>query len=392
MTMHIIADRHIAGVEQQFDELGRVTAIEPGAITPARLADADALLVRSVTPVNAALLADTPVRFVGTATSGADHVDTDYLASENIAFASAAGCNARAVAEYVLSTLLVLTERRQRTLQDMTVGIVGCGHVGSQLHKLLSVLGVRCLLNDPPLAVAGDTRDFCSLDDVLHADVVSLHVPLTDTGDYPTRHLLGYEQLRRVPADGILINAARGGVVDESALKKVQTSQSLTLALDTWLNEPAIDAELAARVNVATPHIAGYSHEAKQRATAMIKTALMEWLQCSVPAAPAPTPGVQRQVPLLKPLSEADDFNAAGLAILASYDVRTDAIALRELVNLEASQRAAHFIQLREKYPLRHEFNAIQACLPTAAEQDRPGLTAMLTELGFHLCFAEAAN
>ncbi|HEY3487465.1 MAG TPA: NAD(P)-dependent oxidoreductase, partial [Gammaproteobacteria bacterium] len=187
--MLIVADRNIPQVEEAFTAIGEVRLVDGRGLNALQLQDADILLVRSVTPVNAKLLSGSKVRFVGSATIGIDHIDLEYLRSSGIEFAYAPGSSAQAVAEYVLSAILALHAGR---VDIGTVGIIGYGNTGSRLARLLDVLGIEYLLNDPPLADSGTwpDREFVSLADIKQADIISLHVPLTAAGPYPTHHLI----------------------------------------------------------------------------------------------------------------------------------------------------------------------------------------------------------
>lgn len=373
--LKIVADRHITQVANAFSDVAEVETLEPGAICRAVLRNCDVLMTRSVTRVDADLLAGTPVRFVGTATSGTDHVDTDYLAAQGIAFADASGSNARPVAEYVLSALSVLADQNDSRLSDLTVGIIGCGRVGTLLSGMLETLGVRCLLNDPPLAASGDPRDFRTLDEILQADVVTLHVPLTLTGEYPTRHLLGAEHLQRLRPGAAVINTARGGVVDESALNQLLLERHLQAVIDVWENEPYIDSGLLASVAIATPHIAGYSLEAKLRATWQLRQAVTGYF--GLDGDPRIPPAVTYKHRLM--LAGEDRDELARLAILAGYDVRTDAVALRQVPKLAISDRGCYFNRLRHEYALRREFSSIELQL----ESGQSDLAGFFERLGF---------
>lgn len=377
MPLKILADRYIPGVVQAFAGLAEVRLCEPADIASDQLQDCDALLVRTVTRVDAGLLEDTPVRFVGTATSGTDHIDHAYLQQQGIGFADAAGSNARPVAEYVLSALAVMCERRDCAFSDLSVGIVGCGHVGSLLAEMLTALGTRVLLNDPPLVAAGDTRTFTDLETVLAADVVSLHVPLTTVGEYPTHQLLGAERLACLRPGALLINTARGGVVDEAALERAIRDNDLQAVVDVWQDEPMIDAALAARVFLATPHIAGYSLEAKWRATQSMRTAVLEYFELD--GGPQNT-DVCSAMPARLSLPAADLSEQVSLAILASYDVRTDAAPLQRLPQVPVAERANWFIHLRQDYGLRREFSAVALALPAASQA-----ADCLRQLGFRV-------
>ncbi|MCS3902219.1 erythronate-4-phosphate dehydrogenase [Methylohalomonas lacus] len=372
--MKIVADQYIPGLPAAFADVAELTLLDPAAIDRASLHDADALLVRTVTRVDAALLAGTPVRFVGTATSGCDHVDRDYLDAHDIGFADVAGCNARPVAEYVLSALGVLSEQRGCRLADLSVAIIGCGHVGGQLRAFLQALGVTCLCNDPPLAEqAGTAAGYCDLATALTADVISLHVPLTDEGPHATRHLLTSDRLADLRDGAIVINTARGEVIDERALKAQLHERRLTAAIDVWQNEPAIDIGLAADAAIATPHIAGYSLDAKLRASNHLRQAFAEHFG-QAPGAAQPPP------PALQTLSlDADDLDElVRLAVLTSYDVRADAVALQRLAAIHG-ERSAYFAGLRQDYALRREFSSLRLHLRGGARDH----AATLRQLGF---------
>ena len=377
--MKIVADRYLPGVASAFDNTtAEVVLREPVDIDNAGLRDCDALLVRTVTRVDEQLLQETSVRFVGTATSGSDHVDTDYLASRGIGFADAAGSNARPVAEYVLSALAVLCEQSGTRMGDHVVGIIGCGHVGSQLAILLETLGVTTLLNDPPLAAQGDNRGFVDLDEILEADIVTLHVPYTATGSYPTVNLIDSDQLQQMQEGSWLINTARGGVINETALQSVIERRGLRVVLDVWQHEPAIDYSLAAAAVLATPHIAGYSLEAKQRATTMVCQALRAYFELR-PAQEARDEHEHESLTL--PLSGEDFEDLARLAILNGYDIRGDAATMQRLLRLPVAERPAFFTALRQEYRLRREFSSVILALD---DKGAP-LAARFEQLGFRV-------
>jgi len=354
--MRIVFDRYIPGIVDRLGDVVDLVPCEPGAIRREILRDCDALLVRTVTRVDAELLKGTPVRFVATATSGSDHVDTAYLSGRGIGFAAAGGSNARPVAEYVLCALVLWCEQRDLRLTNQTVGIIGCGHVGSMLAGLLEVLGVTVLLNDPPLAEQGDPRRFHDLDTVLNADVVSLHVPLHAGGRHPTVNLVDRSRLRQLGPGTLLINTARGGVVDEAALKNRIHGQGMHAVIDVWQGEPAIDAELASSVLLGTPHIAGYSLAAKHRASAMVCRAIGDYFDVPVSDRPGPAT-IAEEIGLVL---SADEFESQlRRAMLYSYDPRDDAGRLQQTLNLPAAERPAAFTALRHGYRLRPEFSSL---------------------------------
>ena len=265
--MKIVADENILPIKKKFareidwvDKPGREICAED-------VRDADALLVRSVTRVNEGLLSGSTVKFVGTATSGTDHLDMAWLRAQGITVADAAGSNANAVAEYVLAALAQLILDDNIPLWDMTVAVVGVGHVGSTLVRKLRGLGLQCVGCDPFQQTIPDLP-YVDLQQALQADVVCLHTPLTVEGENATWHMIGAAELSQLKEDAILINAGRGEVVDNTALlAHLQKNPQQRVVLDVWANEPKPSAELMKYVYIATPHIAGYSVEAKVNAS-----------------------------------------------------------------------------------------------------------------------------
>lgn len=273
--MKIFADKNILAVQSNFSSHGELHLFDGRDVSQADLIDADALLVRSITSIDESLLAGTKVRFVGTATSGIDHVDTGYLRDAGIQFADAKGSNANAVVDYCFTALAFAALHRNFSLVESRVGIVGAGCVGSLFAAKLEELGVEVRCCDPFLAARGERGGgYHSLKATLECDVVSLHVPLTTDGPYPTRNLLGAEELTALRKNAILINACRGCVVDELALKQLLSKrEDIMTVFDVWADEPTIDSSLAQSVDIATPHIAGYSSEAKSNATKILALA-----------------------------------------------------------------------------------------------------------------------
>ena len=389
--MKIIADQQIPHVAQAFSAFAEVTLCNGREITAEKIHDADVLLLRSVTVVDANLLEDSRVKFVASATSGLDHIDLDYLQANDIGFAHARGSNARSVAEYVLSSLFVLADQNDFEFKDKTVGIIGCGEVGSRVAELLEILGVKTIMNDPPLKDAqgkvvhgqdergdGNYRD---IQEIFSADIITLHVPLTSDGAYPTQNLLDMEFLSQLNDDVILINTARGGVINEAALKNhLACHKDMKVVLDVWEDEPDIDIDLLTQSDIGTPHIAGYSTDGKIHATEMIFDSICEffnldykwYLVFELPVANS------LELPLG---SELIDQDAIQMAILASYDVRGDSASLRQLPGISVEQRGQYFDELRKNYPVRSEFPATVFRLP----EDRKTLAGKLKQLGFNV-------
>ncbi|MGB5177195.1 MAG: 4-phosphoerythronate dehydrogenase PdxB [Gammaproteobacteria bacterium] len=379
--MKIIADENIPCVQQAFASLGEVSLLPGRSMQAEQVCTADILLVRSVTRVDASLLQGSSVRFVGSATIGFDHVDRDYLQQRDIGFATAPGSNATSAAEYVVSALMVLSAQQGFELAGKTVGIIGCGNVGARVHRRLSALGMHCLVNDPPLQASAGHDDFVSLDAALQADIVTLHVPLTKSGPYPTWYLLDAAALGRLKPGASLINTARGAVVDNRALDALlAVRDDLSVVLDVWENEPSISATLLQKVALGTAHIAGYSYDGKLRGTEMIYRAACDYF--SRPVQWHAADELQRAASIDLRLHDSDDVLAvARAAVLACYDIREDDARLRATLSLPVTERAPAFDRLRKDYPLRREFSESTVLLGEPAR----ALAQLLSGLGFEL-------
>ncbi|WP_297820990.1 4-phosphoerythronate dehydrogenase [uncultured Paraglaciecola sp.] len=338
-----------------FSELGECEVFSHKTLNADMLADADVLLVRSTTKVDEQLLLkNKQLQFVATATAGTDHVDQHYLASQNIPFISAGGCNAVAVAEYVLSAILVMSKRLNWQLVDKTVGIVGAGHVGSALARVLTVLGIKHKLCDPLLDDAGDAREFVSMKDIMQCDVISLHVPWVKDGPYPTQNLFNKVRLAALQDNQILINACRGEVINnQAALALFEQGKSLNLVLDVWENEPSINLDLIPHTALATAHIAGHTIEGKARGTEMLYLALCKHL--GIQADKKLSDYLPKAQPNPIQLSEKQDFwQVLHQLVLNVYNIETDDQYFR--ANMHSADQ---FRYIRKHYPIRREFSAI---------------------------------
>ncbi|MCG2835725.1 4-phosphoerythronate dehydrogenase [Photobacterium sp. WH77] len=382
--MKILVDENMPYAVELFSRLGEVIAKPGRTLTAEDLVDIDGLMIRSVTKVNADLLAKADkLRFIGTATAGQDHIDQAAVEAKGIAYTAAPGCNKVGVAEYVLSSLMVLGQQQGFSIFDKTVGIVGAGNVGSYLAGCLDALGIRYLLNDPLKEAEGDPRQFASLDTLIkQCDVITLHTPLTKQGDYPTHHLVDQAFLSRLKDGAILINAARGPIVDSQALKHAlqqsQTGQgkALTAVLDVFEHEPLVDRELLPLLAFATPHVAGYGLEGKARGTTMIFNSFCEFLGRDdrveaaelLPVAPVP----------LARLSREWDEDTLFTLIQLIYDVRKDdALFRRKMQAVDDAAMASEFDKMRKNYWDRREYSAV-----TVEGQGHFGLES-LAKLGF---------
>lgn len=379
--MKILADIQIPFVKQAFSKIGDVTLYEGRKISPRLVSDADILIVRSVTTVDKALLEKSRVKFVATVTSGVDHIDMAYLQSAGVGFVSAHGSNAQSVVEYVLSSLFVLAGQNDFDLFDKSVGIVGCGKVGSRLMSVLKTLGIRFLVNDPPLKDETGHDLYRALSDIINLDIVSLHVPLTDHALYPTRNLVDENFLSKMKTDAVLINTSRGQVVHEQALKKhMDEYNKFSAVIDVWENEPDINLEILRKVDIGTPHIAGYSLDAKIKATEMVFAEACRYFEIKRQWKPEENVHglALQEVKIDESLS---DKEAIQIAILSHYDVRSDAASLRRVLEVERSKAGYYFDELRKNYPVRRNFSGTTVNLPAG----RNTLAEMLKSLGFNI-------
>ncbi|EIJ42375.1 phosphoglycerate dehydrogenase-like oxidoreductase [Beggiatoa alba B18LD] len=379
--MKIIADENIPYVVEAFSSLGDVKTVVGRSLKQSDLIafEADILLVRSVTPVTAALLTDTPVKFVGTSTIGTDHIDMDYLAQQHIGFANAPASNATSAAEYVISALIVLAQQQGFQLAQKTVGIIGCGNVGSRVLQKLQALGVTCLVCDPPLQTQTGTMGYVNMHDVSQADIITIHVPLVTTGAYPTWQLIDSHFLQRLNPNAILINTSRGDVIDETALiQRLVKYPNMTAILDVWEEEPAINQLLLQRTVFGTPHIAGYSFDGKVHGTEMIYNAACQYF-----AQPKYWSAQQSLAdPALLRLRFSDtvqDNQAIYTAVTSVYDVRRDSDALRR--GIYTDDPSEWFDLLRKQYPIRREFSSLTIQLPAT----KLALAYQLEGLGFQV-------
>lgn len=282
--MKVVVDKNLDLSAVRFPQDWELNSIDGREITATDVKDADALIVRSITPVDQQLLDGSKVKFVGSATSGLDHVDQRYLNQEGIQLADAAGSNANAVCDYVCAALAYLVVHQGFELDGKTIGVVGAGNVGARLLARLSRLALNVLVCDPFIERGQNDGSqpyagrlsFCTLEDVAKADLISLHVPLTDHAEHPTRSMIGSEFLESMPESSVLINTCRGEVVDETVLlNHIKSNEGFISIQDVWCNEPMVNPELIASCNLATPHIAGYSAIAKSTAASSVANALL---------------------------------------------------------------------------------------------------------------------
>ena len=344
--MKAVIDEKIPFLREALEAMGHDVVALPGVgITAADVADADALFVRTRTFCNAGLLDGSKVRFIGTATIGYDHIDAVYCADNGIRWASAAGCNAGAVLQYVQAVVYTWAKENGCTLEGLTLGVVGVGEIGSRVVAWAESAGMRVLRNDPPRQAAEGSGDFVSLAQVVaECDIITFHPTLERGGQFPSHHLADEAFLASLKRCRLLINASRGPVVDNKALlAALEGGAPYDVALDVWVGEPDIPLSLLNKVYIATPHIAGYSAEGKLNATRLVLEAFAVFSGYDgvlpLPALPVPEPAV-----VVAP--------AFADAVLRIYSPHEDSLALK--------QSPASFEDLRNNYRLRRETSAYE--------------------------------
>jgi erythronate-4-phosphate dehydrogenase len=352
--MIIALDQAMPYWKEAFSGLGEIRLFSGSNLKPEEIRDADALIVRSITPVKAPLLEKSSVRFVAAACAGIDHIDLSYLKGRGVAFAYAAGCNANAVSEYIITALHVIAARRRWDLKGKSLAVIGVGNVGSRVVRKARSIGMEVLLCDPPLRdLTGETQ-YRSFDDVLEADIISFHVPLIREGPYPTWHMMDRKILDRLSPDQFLVNSSRGAVFDNLALKyALQKKRVAGAVLDVWEGEPRIDFSLLGLVDIGTPHLAGTTLDGKIKATEMARDEFCRFfgmksfgnMDTFFPGSRIVHPGA------------GDSNQEVILSVLRQiYDIAGHDADLRALGSLPTERAAKSFERLRTDRPLRSEF------------------------------------
>ena len=367
-NIHIVADSKIPFLKGLFEPYAQVSYYDTHEITNSVVRDADILLVRTRTLVNKRLLNGSRCKFVGTATIGHDHIDTQYCQENNIKWQNAPGCNAGSVAQYVLASIILWARSKNRNLAEMTIGIVGVGHVGTIVDKYCRALGMKVLLNDPPRAAIEGDEKFVSLEEIAaQSDIITFHTPLIMQGEYATCHLGSaafFGSLQRKP---LIINSARGSVVDNYALiRALNTEKVGDAVMDCWEGEPRLNTALMFASFIATPHTAGYSSDGKANATRMIAEAVAKELGVTID-----TSAIVPPTPPVSTLSLARNSDPIATAVLSSYN------PLFETRNLK--RQPYDFEKLRHSYGIRREFSAYTV---TGVKDNN---ATVLRELGFKL-------
>ena len=378
--MKIIADENIPNVEECFSSIGNVKVIGGREITREVVADADILLVRSITPVFADLLTGSNVRFVATATIGFDHVDVNFLRRNSIGFASAPGSNANSAAEYIIAALLEISKKHNIILEGKSIGVVGVGNVGSKVAKKCRALGMKVLLNDPPLYRQTDDPKYLSIQELFECDFITLHTPLTFDGLDKTFHLGDENFFASLKKGCCFINASRGGVVDSDALKsRIQSGNLQSVVLDVWENEPNIDTQLLEMVDIGTPHIAGYSLDGKIAGLIMIYNSVCKYFGIE-PKYDVNDFLPEPEVKTIEVNQDSENNQDALLDIVRRiYNIEMDDSTLRQMLKEQVENRGRFFDNLRKSYSVRREFQNTEVIL----DDNKGALAQKISGIGF---------
>ena len=351
--MKIVVDENISFGKEAFENFGEVELIHGRKITNESLKNADALIVRSITNVNKKLLENTQVKFVGTATIGTDHIDKEYLLKNNIRFAYAPGCNSFAVTEYVYSAITYLVNKYKLELDKMSIGIIGYGNIGTKVASVAKAMGIKTIINDPPLQRINNYENFSSLEEALKCDIITFHVPLNLDGIDKTVHLLNRENISLIKENAILINASRGPVVDNTMLEeKLSKDKNIFAVLDVWENEPDYSLDLMKYVEIGTPHIAGYSLEGKVNGTTMIYEQLCDFLNMK-PTWKPKMPEVKDNI--IDLMGEKKNIEILSTIFEKSYRIKEDDDLMRKALKFSKEEKIKYFDSLRKNYRLRRE-------------------------------------
>ena len=351
--MKLIVDENIAFAKEAFSNFGNLKLIGGRSFTNNEVKDADVLIVRSITQVDEKLLKNSKVKFTGTATIGTDHINLEYLKRNKIKFTDAKGSNADSVAEYVFTALLQVASEEKLSLRGKTIGVVGIGNIGGRVVKLAELFGMKVLKNDPPLERKGLGENYVSLNEILSADIITLHVPFSLEGIDKTYHLFNDDNLKKIKPGAIIINTARGAVIDNNALLKENLKKDFNLILDVWENEPSINISLLEKTKVGTAHIAGYSFEGKVNGTRMIYDSLCQYYKIK-PVWQPELPKIER-IDLKIPEGKTDEERVYKL-FATIYNIQNDNTKLRVISKYRSNDQAGYFDKLRKDYPIRREF------------------------------------
>lgn len=377
MILKIVIDENITYGKEAFENLGEVTMLPGRTITKASLLDKDALFVRSVTNVNKNLLQNTNIKFVGTATIGRDHIDEKYLSENDIGFCYAPGCNSYAVTEYVFSAITHIAAKHNIDIESKSIGIIGYGNIGTKVAVVAEAIGMKVVINDPPLQRESNSATFSSLEEALNCDIVTFHTPLNLGGIDKTYHLLNENNISIIKDNAILINASRGPVIDNNMLKaQLKKEKKILAVLDVWENEPDYDLELMKLIEIGTQHIAGYSFEGKVNGTTMIYDQFCSFMnlksswKLELPQVHDNIINLQKNETKLDTLISV--FNK-------SYQIKQDDLLMRKATRFSREKKINHFYfdSLRKNYRFRRELINYRAKTDMLCKKNSELLTSL---------------
>lgn len=319
---------------------------------PDNATEYDALFVNTTTPLNEKTLHEAGnISFVATGSSGTDHLDHNYLESRGITVVNAKGCNAVTVAEYVTTAVLLFLGRKNMSADELKAGIVGVGAVGTEVSQLLTKFSIPHILYDPPREEQDPDFSSSYFGELKECNLLTIHTPLTEGGQHPTRHMLNRSWFRETNYQ-LLINSSRGGVIDESiVLEQLELNRLNEMVIDVWENEPEFNPQVADRSLFASPHVAGYSIQSKRRASEMIIRQFCD--HCGIKA-----PDVTTEKPYIPELN--DDYGSLEEILLELHPIGWFDQKMRQLMTLDSTERAKSFGLLRSESPLRHEYTNIR--------------------------------
>jgi erythronate-4-phosphate dehydrogenase len=355
--VNIVADSFIPYVKECFSSFGEVITFSDRNISSDILEKADALLIRSITKVDKKLLNKSKIKFVGTATTGYDHVDRKYLSERNIGFASAPGANSNSVAEYVIAAILNLAEKYQIQLNCKSIGIIGVGNIGSKVEKKAKALGMKVFLNDPPLQRKTGDKKYLPLEEIYNCDFITFHTPLIFEGRDKTYHLANSAFFDNLKGETFFLNTSRGSVMETHALKQtIKEGKIKGSVLDVWEDEPNIDDELLQMVDIASPHIAGLSLDGKVNGMIKIYRVFCDYFGFNT----------EKTKYDFLPKSEIPEFiidhdyyteqELINQVISQVYNINSDELNSGRFSGVPKDERAKYFDNLRNNYPIRREF------------------------------------
>lgn len=349
--INVLADQYLFNIQSYLPENINLITFDPAQGFPKQLSRAHALLVRTVLPVGKQTIPHIPAQleFVGTASAGSDHVNIDYLTKHGIEFTNAAGCNARSVAEYVAVALLLWGENRKKDLTSLTLGIIGVGEVGSRVSRLMGKLGISTVEFDPPREKREAAFASASCTELLECDILSFHTPLTKDGDYPTYHWLDEEKLSGQPFE-LIINTSRGGVIDEQAVLQSKAKGKIRdIIIDVWENEPEFSLATARQAFIKTPHIAGYSVQAKENASRIVANAMLNHFDL-----PVKEKDKDQHSRILN--KDIATFESLSELLTELHPIKEYEMELQRIIADHPEERGKPFNRLRAEFPLRQEF------------------------------------